>query len=255
MKAEEKRGEATSESKGSLVADAALIATLVGVVLILVVSMVNRRDLMRLNARVTQLETLAKAPGAQSGVVDRVYQVDVASAPAKGPATAPVTIAAFSEFECPFCSRVEPTLKQLEHAYKDKIRIAWKHLPLTGTHAHAMDAAVAAEAARRQGKFWEYHDKLFANQKELELSDLRRYAREIGLDAATFDKDCQDPSLKEKVLADMAEATSLSVHSTPTFFINGRLVKGAMPFETFAAIIDEELTKENASRSANAASN
>jgi protein-disulfide isomerase len=135
------------------------------------------------------------------------------------------------------------------------VRFVWKHLPLVGIHPQAMGASLAAEAARRQGKFWEYHDKLFANQKKLEPDDLKRYAQELGLDMARFDQDRQDPELKTKVQADMAEATSLGVKSTPTFFINGRLVRGAMPFETFSSIIDEELAKQNTSLAPKASSN
>jgi protein-disulfide isomerase len=106
-----------------------------------------------------------------------------------------------------------------------------------------MGAAIAAEAARNQGRFWEYHDKLFDNQERLEPDDLTRYARELGLDLARFETDRKDPGLKAKVQADMAEATALGVKSTPTFFINGRIVRGAMPLETFATIIDAELAR------------
>jgi protein-disulfide isomerase len=198
---------------------------------------------------------LANAPTAQGAVLNKVYDVDVATAPAKGSANATVTVAEFSDFQCPFCLGVNPTLKQLEDMYKDRVRFVWKHLPLVGIHPQAMGAAVAAEAARNQGKFWEYHDKLFANQKTLEPADLRRYAQELGLDIARFDKDREDPELKTKVLEDMAEASSLGVKSTPTFFINGRLVRGAMPLETFTTIIDRELAKQNASLASKASSN
>jgi protein-disulfide isomerase len=244
-----------SSPHSSKLADAALLATLVGVVVILVVSMINKRELTRLSARVTQLETLASAPTPPGAFLNKVYEIDVATAPAKGPATAAVTIAEFAEFQCPFCMRVTPTLKQVEETYKGRVRFVWKHLPLTSTHANAMGAAVAAEAARRQGKFWEYHDKLLANQKRLESDDLKRYARELGLDSARFDTDREDPDLTSKVQADIAEATALGVTSTPTFFINGRVVRGAMPFETFSTIIDEELAKQSSPRSPDASSN
>ena len=231
----------------SRVGDVALAATLVGVIVMMVVSITNQRELKRLSARVTQLETVANAPPAQGSALNKVYDVDVATAPARGPAGAVVTVAGFSEFQCPFCLSVVPTLKELEETYKDRVRFVWKHLPLVGIHKNAMGAAIAAEAARNQAKFWEYHDKLFANQERLEPDDLSRYARELGLDLARFEKDRNDPGLKAKVQADMAEATTLGVKSTPTFFINGRIVRGAMPFETFATIIDVELAKYSAS--------
>jgi protein-disulfide isomerase len=245
MTADEKRTSASSASQISKLGDVAMMATLVGVIVILVVSVLNQRELQRLRARVVQLETIAAAPTPKSALVNRVYEVDLATAPAKGVDTAPVTIAEFAEFQCPFCENVNPTLQQIEERYKGRVRFVWKHLPLVSIHSHAMDASVAAEAARNQGKFWEYHDKLFANQKQLGPDDLRRYAQELGMDLARFDRDRQNPELKTKVLDDMAEATQLGVRSTPTFFINGRLVSGAMPFETFSTIIDEELAKQN----------
>jgi protein-disulfide isomerase len=114
---------------------------------------------------------------------------------------------------------------------------------------------VAAEAARKQGKFWEYHDKLFANQQQLESDDLKRYAQELELDLTRFDHDREDPALTKKVEADLVEAGALMITSTPTVFINGRLVRGAMPLETYSTIIEEELAKQTASLSPKASSN
>ena len=240
-------GSDRNGSPSSKLGDAALIATLIGVVVVMVVSMINPREMKRLQARITQLENVANAPSPQGSALNKIYDVDVTTGPAKGPADAVVTVAGFSEFQCPFCQSVVPTMKRLEDTYKDRVRFVWKHLPLVSIHGNAMGAAIAAEAARNQGKFWEYHDKLFANQERLDAADLARYARELGLDLTKFEQDRNDPALKTKVLEDMAEATSLGVKSTPTFFINGRIVRGAMPFETFAAIIDTELARHPAS--------
>jgi protein-disulfide isomerase len=248
MTPDETRSADRSSSPTSRLGDVALAATLVGVIVMMVVSIINQRELKRLSARVAQLETVANAPTPQGSALNKVYEVDVATAPAKGPEGAIVTVAGFSEFQCPFCLSVVPTLKKLEQTYRDRVRFVWKHLPLVSIHGHAMGASIAAEAARKQGKFWEYHDKLFANQERLEPDDLTRYARELGLDLARFEADRKDPLLKTKVQADMAEATALGVKSTPTFFINGRIVRGAMPFETFATIIDVELARHPASR-------
>lgn len=255
MTPDEKQSTSTSSSPTSKLGDVAMVATLVGVIVILAVSMLNKRELQRLTARVAQLETIAAAPTPKNALVNKVYEVDLATAPTKGVATAPVTIAEFAEFQCPFCQNVNPTLQQIEGRYKDRVRFVWKHLPLVSIHSHAMDAAVAAEAARKQNRFWEYHDKLFANQKQLEPDDLRRYAQELGMDLARFDRDRQNPELKTRVLEDMAEATQLGVTSTPTFFINGRLVSGAMPFETFSTIIDQELAKQTKHGSPSGSSN
>lgn len=122
------------------------------------------------------------------------------------------------------------------------MRIAWKHLPLD-IHKNALGAALASEAARNQGKFWEYHDKLFANQAKLEPENLKQYARELNLDMARFEKDLVDPTVKKRVEDDSAEARTLGVTGTPGFFINGRFLRGAAPFETFTKTIDEELTR------------
>jgi protein-disulfide isomerase len=124
------------------------------------------------------------------------------------------------------------------------VRIVWKHLPLD-IHKNAMGSALASEAARNQGKFWEYHDKLFANQSKLELADLKQYAKELHLDMARFEKDLVDLELKKRVTDDMAEAKGMGVTGTPGFFINGHFSSGAKPFDDFATAIDAELTKLN----------
>jgi protein-disulfide isomerase len=110
-------------------------------------------------------------------------------------------------------------------------------------HRDAMGAHLASVAAERQGKFWEFHDKLFASQSQLKLDDLKRHARELGLDMGRFEKDLVDLELKKRVEADMAEARTLGVTGTPGFFVNGRFLNGAKPFEEFAAVIDAELTR------------
>ena len=120
----------------------------------------------------------------------------------------------------------------------------WKHLPLD-IHPNAMDAHMAAMAALRQGKFWEFHDKVFANQQELTLNAYTRYARELGLDVARFEKDLADPESQKRIEADAAEARSIGVTGTPTFFVNGRFLSGAQPFEEFGAAIDAELARLN----------
>lgn len=223
-------------------------ATLAGVVLTLATSFVNMRELRQLEARVGALETQARSPVAaavrEGPDPNRRYTIDIATAPIKGPAGAPVTITEFSEFQCPFCRRATPTLKRIEEVYAGKVRIAWKNLPLTSIHEHAMAAALAAEAARNQGKFWEYHDKLFENQEHLEAADLKRYAEELGLDLRRFEADQQDLQKKKLIEADMDQARELKISSTPSFFINGRYLRGALPFEALSKVIDEELTRQ-----------
>ncbi len=124
------------------------------------------------------------------------------------------------------------------------MRIVWKHLPLA-MHKDAPAAHLASAVAAKQGKFWEFHDRLFAEQKNLKLDAFKRHAQEIGLDVAQFEKEFFDIENKKIVDADAAEAKSLGVTGTPAFFVNGRFLNGAKPFEEFAKLINEELEKKN----------
>ena len=124
--------------------------------------------------------------------------------------------------------------------YGDKVRVVWKHNPLS-FHPNAMPAALASMAAHEQGKFWEYHDKVFANQQKMTRPDLLRHAQELGLDVKRFEQALNAARAKPAIDADAAEARSLGASGTPAFFINGRFLSGAVPFEGFAEIIDEEL--------------
>ncbi|WP_020478588.1 DsbA family protein, partial [Myxococcus xanthus] len=182
----------------------------------------------------------AAAPGAPAE--PPVQKVDVGNAPVKGDKNAPVTIVAFSDFECPFCSRVVPTLKQLEDQYGGKIKVAFKNQPLP-FHANAKLAAAAALAANEQGKFWEYHDKLFANQRALDRASLEKYAQELGLNVDKFKAALDQGKFNAQIEADMAQASSVGASGTPTFFINGRTLVGAQPVDAFKRVIDEELKK------------
>ena len=183
------------------------------------------------------------APAAQAAAEPAVQNIEVGTAPVKGPKNAPITIVAFSDFECPFCSRVVPTLAQLEQDYKGKIRVAFKNQPLP-FHANAKPAALAALAANEQGKFWEFHDKLFANQRSLDRASLERYAQELGLNVAQFKSALDSNKFEAQLNADMAEATRVGVSGTPSFFINGRSLVGAQPVDAFKRVIDEELKKK-----------
>lgn len=162
--------------------------------------------------------------------------------PSQGSATAPVTVVEYSDFQCPFCQRVMPTLKELRTKYGDKVRLVWKDFPLTQVHPQAFVAAQAGNCARDQGKFWEYHDHLFANQQALEAESLKKYAADVGMDAAKFNQ-CLDSSKYEaRVQEALGSGTRLGITSTPTVYVNGRMVNGAQPIEVFQSIIDEELS-------------
>ena len=172
-----------------------------------------------------------------------IYKVEVGSSQTKGPKNAALQVIVFSDFQCPFCGRVEPTLKQMEKEYGNKVRFVWKNYPLP-FHNNAMPAAEAAMAAAAQGKFWEMHDKLFANQTALERPNLEKYAGEIGLDLGKFKADLDANKYKDAIDAEQKEGSAVGVQGTPAVFINGRKIAGAYPWDTFKKIADEELAKK-----------
>jgi protein-disulfide isomerase len=182
------------------------------------------------------------AAAAAPPIGTELYKIPVGQAPTKGGKEPKVTIVTFSEFQCPFCARILPTFKQILDTYKNDVQIAFKHLPLP-MHQNAEIAAQAAEAAREQGKFWDMHDKLFANQQALDRPSLERYAQEIGLDVAKFKAFLDAGQGKERIDADKAEAPKFGARGTPTSYVNGRKAEGALPFESFKTAIEEELKK------------
>lgn len=162
--------------------------------------------------------------------------------PSIGPPDAPITIVEFSDYQCPYCSRAEPVIKEVLRRYPEQVRVVYRHLPLP-FHPDAQGAAEASICAWAQDKFWEYHDLLFENQKALGEEQLVAYADQVGLDGATFAACLEETSTAERVRLDMAEAESLGATGTPTFFINGMMLTGSRPIEDFEAVIDEELAR------------
>jgi protein-disulfide isomerase len=201
------------------------------------------------NALKTSIESVGRA-GAQARdaatreAIDpnRRYQVNTKGAPVRGDPEAKVAVVEFSDFQCPYCGSSVTTLNQIAQTYGDRVRIVFKHMPLS-FHPNAPAAHAAAEAAHRQGKFWPMHDKIFANQKEMSPEKYREYARELGLDLKQYDRDVADASVKQRIDADAAEARKLGVNGTPAFFVNGRYLKGAVPFEQIKQLLDEDLGK------------
>ena len=195
-------------------------------------------------------EALIHGPGApapsqaaaQPGRPDpnRRYSMNTQGAPTKGSADAKLAIVEFSDFQCPFCRRVNPTIEQIEHEYGDKVRIVFKHLPLE-MHPKAPAAHAAAEAAHRQGKFWEMHDLIFGNQEAMSPEKYVEYAKQLQLDVARFQRDVASAEIQSRIAADSQEADRLGVTGTPSFFVNGRFLSGAQPFDAFKELIDQEL--------------
>jgi protein-disulfide isomerase len=170
-------------------------------------------------------------------------QVEVGDNPARGPANAPVTIVEFSDFQCPYCSRATATLKKLEETYPGKIRLVFRDFPLVQIHPQAAKAAEAAGCADEQGRFWPLHDAMFSHQDKLQVADLKQYAVDLGLDAAKFNECLDSGRRAAEWKTDQSAGERYGVQSTPAFFINGRLVVGAQPYDQFVQIVEEELAR------------
>jgi protein-disulfide isomerase len=172
------------------------------------------------------------------------YKVEVGDSPVLGNEKAIVTIVEWSDFQCPFCNRVSPTLAKIKEEYGDSVRFAFKHMPLS-IHPQAAAAHAAAEAAHRQGKFWEMHDLIFANQRDLAVATLEGYASTLGLDMDQYRRDLESDEVAKSIADDLAQAQKLNVTGTPSFFINGKYLSGAQPFANFKRYIDEAIEKNS----------
>jgi protein-disulfide isomerase len=193
-------------------------------------------------ARSAFIESLkVKTPVTVSLEPPRVEVAD-GGRPARGSKDAPVEIIEFSDFQCPFCQRANPTVQRVLSTYGDRIKFVYRHYPLAN-HPNARPAAEASACAQDQGKFWEYHDRLFANPTKLTDADLKQHAAAIGLDTAAFNTCVDSRAHAAGVEADIAAANELGVTGTPAFFVNGRSLEGAQPFEAFKQVIDEELAR------------
>jgi protein-disulfide isomerase len=167
--------------------------------------------------------------------------------PAWGPASAPVTMLVYSDFQCPFCVRAYPTIKQIQAKYKDRVRLVYKDYPLD-IHPLAPKAAEAGSCAAEQGRFWEFHDKVFENPRALQVPDLKRTAQALGLDATKFGECLDSGKFTAEWQADMAEGQKAGVNATPTFIANGRIVVGAKSLEEMSKMLDEEIAKAGGAR-------
>jgi protein-disulfide isomerase len=181
-----------------------------------------------------------RPPAPPPAAAHKVDLPDNAAMVTRGPNDAKVTIVEFSDFQCPFCSRVEPTLAQIAKEYPNDVRVVWRNQPLP-FHPNAMPAAEAACAAGEQGKFWEMHDKMYANQQQLSPDSYAKWAQEMGLNMGKFKASVDAHSCKPRIDADSQYGQSVGANGTPTFFINGRQLVGAQPYDQFKALIDQEI--------------
>jgi protein-disulfide isomerase len=170
-----------------------------------------------------------------------LHELPVLNSPSRGPADAPVTMTIFSDFQCPYCSRLVPFIDEVLAKNPAKVRVVFKQFPLR-THNFALPAALASLAAREQGKFWPMHDQLFANFNQLSEAKIRALAQELGLDMARFDRDRNAQNLREEVLRDQTLGQTAGVQGTPTVFINGKLLRDRSAAGV-QALIDREAGK------------
>ncbi|HSC78250.1 MAG TPA: thioredoxin domain-containing protein [Candidatus Acidoferrales bacterium] len=207
------------------------------------------RDYIRAQKQAAQRKTFVDSLRKQATVAIQLelppfYRAVVSTegAPARGPATAPVTIIKFEDFHCPFCRRAHATLQALQTRYGDKLRIVHKDLPLEGLHPGATRSHVAARCAGEQGKFWEYQDKLYESPPKPTPEKLKDVAQELGLDVAAFESCSASNKYDAAIAKDYAEGEALGITGTPGFFINGRVLRGAQPIENFVRVIEQELS-------------
>ena len=168
--------------------------------------------------------------------------IEVGDAPVRGNPKAPVTVVEFSDFQCPYCARARPTVNRVRQVYGDEVRFVFRHFPL-GFHAQAPKAGEAAVCAGDQGRFWEMHDLLFSEPGKLGIAELKEHAAALGLDTSAFDQCLDSGRHAALVESDTAAGARFGVSGTPAFFINGRPLIGAQPFEAFSRVIDDELER------------
>jgi predicted DsbA family dithiol-disulfide isomerase len=192
----------------------------------------------------TLFARLRKEYGFKSFLEPLRAQLATSGFPTKGPANAPVTIVEFSDFECPYCGSLFPTLKQVEKNYPEQVRIVYRQFPLTNIHPHAQKAAEASLCANEQKKFWEFHDSMFSNQTELSIPDLKQRAVDLKLDTQAFNQCLDSGRHAAAIQADIQEGSRNGVTGTPALFVNGRLLSGNQPYAEIREVIEDELQRK-----------
>lgn len=187
------------------------------------------------------IDTLKKTHTALGELPPLRFSIDVSKSPSLGSRSAPVELIVFSDFQCPYCKDFAETMREIHRQYGDRVRIAFRQFPLTRIHPHAAQAAQASLCAGAQGRFWEMHDLLFADQGKLGRDDLRGRAAELKLDTKTFDACLDSERYARQVREDLRAGARAGVEGTPALFVNGRSMPGSQSYDDIVATIEEEL--------------
>lgn len=201
----------------------------------------NQKDILaKLEALATDVKAVASRPAVPARPdqdPNKVYDIPVGDSPVKGPKDAKVKIVEFSDYQCPFCSQADSLIAQVLEKNPD-VAFVYKQFPLTSIHPQAMGASKAALAAGKQGKYWEYHELLFKNQRQLSPEKFKEFAQQLGLDVAKWERDMNSKEVADQVSAEMQQATAADVRGTPTIFVNGKRAMSRTP-EAFQLMIDQ----------------
>ena len=196
------------------------------------------------SARQAFIETLEKEYKVIRSLEPLRFDVSPSQRPAQGPASAPVLLVLFSDFQCPYCEEMSETLREVMKNYAKKVRLVFRQMPLASIHKFAQKAAEASLCADAQGRFWEMHDLLFQDQINLGENDLKAKAAKLGLNTAVFNKCLDGDQFAAQIREDIRAGAAAGADGTPALFVNGRFLNGNRPYEDIAEVIDEELSRK-----------
>jgi len=202
----------------------------------------QKEILQKLNKLERKVSGTGTAPSARTIDSNKVYNIPIENSPIKGDKNAPVTIVEFSDFQCPYCAQLLPTLKEVLKAFPKEVKLIDKQYPLS-FHAQTKNAAKASLAAKKQGKFWEMHDIIFENFIKLSPEKFVEFARQIGLDITKFTANYNSDKYEKQIQQDIALGNSVGVTGTPTLFVNGKQM-ARRSFDDFKEAINNELKKK-----------
>lgn len=201
------------------------------------------RQMRATKLRANYIRTLRAKTDVEVVLATPAVSVPLGDAPQRGPADALVTVIEFADYECPYCQQVNSDLKKLQSDFAGKLTFAFKDFPLP-MHAHSEKAAEAAHCAGAQGKFWEYHDLIF-EKKSFELNSLKESAREVGLNGTTFDQCLASGAQSAAVKKDLVQGQTLGLTGTPSFFVNGHFISGAVSYTTLRAMVEQQIAEKS----------